>query len=63
VEASALALVALGGAGALLGAPHDVAAVRLAGVALAWWAAVAASGLLLLSLTLAPRGPDRQPPE
>jgi len=63
VEASALVLGALGGAGALLAAPHDLAAVRLAGVALAWWAAVAASGLLLLSLTLAPRGPGRLPPE
>lgn len=63
MEASALVLGALGAGGAFLAAPHDVAAVRLGGVALAWWAAVAVSGLLLLSLTLAPRGPGRQPPE
>jgi len=40
---------------ALIGAPHDVATIRLAGVALAWWATAAGFAGLVVALALRPR--------
>jgi hypothetical protein len=62
VRASTVVLGVLSAAGALFAAPNELATVRLGGVALAWWAVLAAGVLLLLALTLAPRGPGRRPP-
>jgi hypothetical protein len=62
VRASAAVLGVLSAAGALYAAPHGLATIRLGGLALAWWATLAAGVLLLLALTLAPRGPGRRPP-
>jgi hypothetical protein len=45
--ASAVALLALAGVGALLGAPNELAAVRLLGVSLGWWGAWAGLGIML----------------
>jgi hypothetical protein len=42
----------LAAVGALLVAPHDLAAIRLAGVGLGWWAAAAAGGAALVALAL-----------
>lgn len=46
--------------GWLLVAPHELAAVRLAGVALAWWGALVGFLCLLAALALGPgaRGAD-----
>jgi hypothetical protein len=43
-------VVVLTGVGALLAAPRDLAAVRLLGVALGWWAAIGALLVVLASL-------------
>jgi hypothetical protein len=45
-------VVVLTGLGALLAAPRDLAAVRLLGVALGWWAAAGALLVVLASLVL-----------
>jgi hypothetical protein len=62
VQASTVVLGVVSAAGTLFAAPHELAIVRLGGVALAWWAALAAGALLLLGLTLAPRVSGRRPP-
>jgi hypothetical protein len=49
-----LPLVAVGW---VLAAPQDLAAVRLAGVGLAWWATAIAGTLALLAILLGPRSP------
>jgi hypothetical protein len=53
--ASALLLTPLGLVGWLLGAPQGLAVIRLAGVGLAWWAAVLAGLLALAALLFRPR--------
>jgi hypothetical protein len=55
VRAGALVLLPLAAVGWLLAAPGEPAAVRLAGVGLAWWAAASAWSLALLALALRPR--------
>lgn len=56
VARAALAVgLALAGVGALLAAPHGLAAIRLAGVALGWWATLAGFGALIVALVLRPR--------
>lgn len=42
-----MALLALAGLGGLLGAPNELAAVRLLGVSLGWWGAWTGLGLVL----------------
>ena len=44
-------------AGWLFLAPNDLAAMRLLGVALAWWVALLASTVALIVLALGARGP------
>ena len=44
---AAVALLTLAGLGGLLGAPNELAAVRLLGVSLGWWGAWTALGLVL----------------
>jgi hypothetical protein len=51
--AAVLPLLAIGG---LLAAPPELPAMRLAGVALAWWAAALGFLALLVALALQPRG-------
>jgi hypothetical protein len=60
-QATLLVVLPLAAVGWLLAAPGELAAVRLAGVALGWWAAGAAWALALLALALHPRGrrPER----
>lgn len=45
----------LAAVGWLFVASHDLAAVRVAGVSLGWWAMGAAYGLMLVALALRPR--------
>jgi hypothetical protein len=58
-RATALVILPLGGVGWLLAAPHDLAAARVGGVSLSWWAAGFAGLLALLALSLGPRPPRR----
>lgn len=60
---AAVALIALGLAtvGWLLVAPRELAAVRVFGVSLAWWAVFAAQALGLGVLATGPRGPRDRP--
>jgi protein-S-isoprenylcysteine O-methyltransferase Ste14 len=54
-RATLLVAVVLLGVGGLLSAPHDAAGIRVAGVALAWWATLTGFGVFLLALALQPR--------
>ncbi|MGH7318040.1 MAG: hypothetical protein ACRELA_00200 [Candidatus Rokuibacteriota bacterium] len=57
-------LLALAAVGCLLVAPGHLASIRLYGVNLGWWAALAvyALGLVILSLWLAGRAEHPSPP-
>jgi len=58
-RATAVVVLPLAAVGWLLAAPHDLAAARLGGVSLSWWAAGLAGLLALLALSLGPRTPRR----
>jgi hypothetical protein len=55
LRAITLILAPLGALGWLLGAPQGFATLRLGGVSLAWWAALATGLLALAALVLRPR--------
>jgi len=55
LRGAAVALLPLAGVGWLLGAPGELASVRLGPMSLAWWAALAAWGFVLGALLLRPR--------
>ena len=61
LQAALLVVLPLVAVGWLLATPGELAAVRVAGVALGWWAAGAGWSLTLLALALRPRArrPER----
>jgi hypothetical protein len=63
LRASGVVVVSLAAVGWLLGAPHELAGLRLMGVSLAWWAAFTAYLLGLAALLFGPRADRGSQPE